>query len=94
DAIPEITPEVDPVVEAVKKAGVSMPVSTNPEILPADPPNASKDKTSSSTNGINWEEMMSESDIPTRSGGSSIPTVSSTSKLSADLGVTPEEFKQ
>ncbi|MCI42427.1 protein gar2-like, partial [Trifolium medium] len=42
-----------------------------------------------------WEEMMSESDVPTRSGGSSIPVVSSsTSKLSADLGVTPEVFKQ
>ncbi|MCI82692.1 hypothetical protein A2U01_0103966, partial [Trifolium medium] len=38
--------------------------------------------------------MVSESDVPTRSGGSSIPAVSSTSKLSADLGVTPEEFKQ
>ncbi|MCI36989.1 protein gar2-like, partial [Trifolium medium] len=57
-------------------------------------PNASKDKTSSSTDGINWEEMISESDVLARSGGSSIPTVSSTSKLSADLGVTPEEFKQ
>ncbi|MCI51817.1 hypothetical protein A2U01_0073061, partial [Trifolium medium] len=41
------------------------------------------------------EEMMSESDVPTRSGGSSIPAVSySTSKLSADLGITPEVFKQ
>ncbi|MCI35394.1 hypothetical protein A2U01_0056615, partial [Trifolium medium] len=39
--------------------------------------------------------MMSDSDIPTRSGGSSIPAVSSsTSKLSTDLGVTPEVFKQ
>ncbi|MCI98293.1 hypothetical protein A2U01_0119596, partial [Trifolium medium] len=35
--------------------------------------------------------MMSDSDVPTRSGGSSILAVSSsTSKLSADLGVTPE----
>ncbi|MCI48330.1 hypothetical protein A2U01_0069573, partial [Trifolium medium] len=59
-----------------------------------DPPNASKDKTSSSTDGINWEEMMLESDIPTRSGGSSIPAVSYTSKLSSDLGVTPEEFRK
>ncbi|MCI97423.1 hypothetical protein A2U01_0118724, partial [Trifolium medium] len=39
--------------------------------------------------------MMSDSYIPTRSGGSSIPSVSSsTLKLSADLGVTPEVFKQ
>ncbi|MCI47941.1 hypothetical protein A2U01_0069183, partial [Trifolium medium] len=61
-----------------------MPKSTDPEILAVDPPNSSKDKTSSSTNGVNWEEMVSESDVPTISGGSSIPAVSSTSKLSAD----------
>ncbi|MCI47955.1 hypothetical protein A2U01_0069197, partial [Trifolium medium] len=71
-----------------------MSESKGPEIPAVDPPNSSKDKTSSSTDGINWEETMSESDVPTRSGGSSIPAVSSTSKLSADLGVTPEEFKQ
>ncbi|MCI38426.1 hypothetical protein A2U01_0059654, partial [Trifolium medium] len=52
NAILEITPEVEPVVEEVKDAGVNMPESTNPEILAVDPPNASKDKTSSSTNGI------------------------------------------
>ncbi|MCI84221.1 hypothetical protein A2U01_0105497, partial [Trifolium medium] len=66
-----------------------MSESKGPEILVVDPPSASQDKTSFSTNGINWEEMVSESDVPTRSGGSSIPAVSSTSKLSADLGVTP-----
>ncbi|MCI43549.1 hypothetical protein A2U01_0064786, partial [Trifolium medium] len=66
-----------------------MPESKDPEIPTVDPSSASKDKKSSSTDGINWEEMMSDSDIPTRSGGSSIPAVSSsTSKLSADLGVT------
>ncbi|MCI48536.1 hypothetical protein A2U01_0069779, partial [Trifolium medium] len=89
-----VTPEVEPVVEEIKDAEVNIPESKGPEIPAVDPPHASKDKTSSSTNGIDWEEMMSESDIPTRSGGSSIPAVSSTSKLSADLGVTPEEFKQ
>ncbi|MCI96755.1 hypothetical protein A2U01_0118055, partial [Trifolium medium] len=67
-------------VEEVKNAEVNMPESKDPEILAVDPPNASKDKTSSSTDGINWEEMMSESNVPTRSGGSSIPAVSSTSK--------------
>ncbi|MCI59680.1 hypothetical protein A2U01_0080935, partial [Trifolium medium] len=73
---------------------VNMSESKDSEISAVDPPNASKDKTSSSTDGINWEEMISESDVPTRSGGSSIPAVSSTSKRSADLGVTPVEFKQ
>ncbi|MCI45420.1 hypothetical protein A2U01_0066659, partial [Trifolium medium] len=68
-----------------------MPESQDPENLAVDHPIASKDKTSSSTDGINWGEMMSESDVPTRSGGSTIPAVSSTSKLSADLGITPEE---
>ncbi|MCI57090.1 hypothetical protein A2U01_0078341, partial [Trifolium medium] len=58
-------------VEEVKTAEVNMPESKDPEIPAVDPPNASKDKTSSSTEGINWEEMMSESDVPTRSGGSS-----------------------
>ncbi|MCI31635.1 hypothetical protein A2U01_0052847 [Trifolium medium] len=59
-----------------------MPESKDSEIPAVDPSNASKDKNSSSTDGINWEEMMSESDVPTRSGGSSIPAVSSsTSKL-------------
>ncbi|MCI70395.1 hypothetical protein A2U01_0091658, partial [Trifolium medium] len=67
--IPEIIPEIDPVVEVVKNAGINMSESKGPEILAADPPSASKDKTSSSTNGINWEEMVSESDVPTRSGG-------------------------
>ncbi|MCI67017.1 hypothetical protein A2U01_0088275, partial [Trifolium medium] len=42
-----------------------MPESKGPKISAVDPPNASKDKISSSTNGINWEEMMSESDVPT-----------------------------
>ncbi|MCI36013.1 hypothetical protein A2U01_0057235, partial [Trifolium medium] len=68
NAIPEITPETDPVVEEVKNAEVNMPESQGPEILVVDPPTASKDKTSSSTDGINWEEMVSESDVPTRSG--------------------------
>ncbi|MCI96532.1 hypothetical protein A2U01_0117832, partial [Trifolium medium] len=66
NAIPEVTPEVEPVVEEVKNAEVNMPESNNPEIPAVDPPNASKDKNSSSTDGINWEEMMSESDVPTR----------------------------
>ncbi|MCI66087.1 hypothetical protein A2U01_0087345, partial [Trifolium medium] len=77
--IPEIIPEVDPVVEAVKNVGVNMSESKGPEILDVDPPNVSKDKTSSSIEGVKWEEMISESDVPTRSGGSSIPAVSSTS---------------
>ncbi|MCI49133.1 hypothetical protein A2U01_0070376, partial [Trifolium medium] len=92
-AIPEAIPEVEPVVEEVKDIEVNMPELKGPEIS-VDPSNASKDKASSSTDSLNWEEMMSESDVPTRSGGSSILAVSSTSKLSADLGVTPEEFKQ
>ncbi|MCH98631.1 hypothetical protein A2U01_0019636, partial [Trifolium medium] len=72
-----------------------MPDQKDQEISTVDPSSASKDKKSSSTDGMNWEDMMSDSDIPTRSGGSSIPAVSSsTSKLSADLGVTPEVFKQ
>ncbi|MCI73109.1 hypothetical protein A2U01_0094373, partial [Trifolium medium] len=79
-------PEVEPVVEEIKEAEVNMPDSKDPKIPDVDPSNALKDKTSSSTDGINLEEMMSESDVPTRSGGSSIPAVSSTSKLSADLG--------
>ncbi|MCI41241.1 hypothetical protein A2U01_0062474, partial [Trifolium medium] len=49
NAIPEVTPEVEPVVEEVKNAEVNMPESKDPEIPAADPPNASKDKTSSST---------------------------------------------
>ncbi|MCI31642.1 hypothetical protein A2U01_0052854, partial [Trifolium medium] len=49
NAIPEIIPEVEPRVEEVKNAEVEIPA--------VDPQNASKDKTSSSTDGINWEEM-------------------------------------
>ncbi|MCI87926.1 hypothetical protein A2U01_0109211, partial [Trifolium medium] len=56
--IPEIIPKVDPVVEVVKNVGV-MSESKGPEVLAVDPSSASKDKTSSSTNGINWEEMVS-----------------------------------
>ncbi|MCI72858.1 hypothetical protein A2U01_0094122, partial [Trifolium medium] len=51
--IPEIIPEVNPVIEEVKNVGVNMPESKGPEVLAVDPSNASKDKTSSSTNGIN-----------------------------------------
>ncbi|MCI97130.1 hypothetical protein A2U01_0118430, partial [Trifolium medium] len=53
-----------------------------------------KDKKSSSTDGINWENMESEEDSPARIGGSTIPPVSSTSKLSADVGISQEEFKK
>ncbi|MCI74955.1 hypothetical protein A2U01_0096221, partial [Trifolium medium] len=68
-AIPEVIPEAEPVVEEIKDTEVNMLESKDPEIPAVDPSNASKDKTSSSTDGINWEEMMSESDVPTRSGG-------------------------
>ncbi|MCI89519.1 hypothetical protein A2U01_0110808, partial [Trifolium medium] len=35
-----------------------------------------------------------EEDSPARSGSSSIPPVSSTSKLSADVGISQEDFKK
>ncbi|MCI64957.1 hypothetical protein A2U01_0086215, partial [Trifolium medium] len=47
-----------------------MPDSQDQGIPTVDPSSASKDKKSSSTDGINWEDMMSDSDVPTRSGGS------------------------
>ncbi|MCI42298.1 hypothetical protein A2U01_0063535, partial [Trifolium medium] len=73
NAILEITPEVEPVVEGIINVRVNMPESKGPEIPAVESLNASKEKISSSTDGINWEEMISESDVPTRSGGSSIP---------------------
>ncbi|MCI86519.1 hypothetical protein A2U01_0107800, partial [Trifolium medium] len=64
---PEAIPEAEPVVEEAKDTEVNMPESKDPKIPTVDPSNASKDKKSSSTDGINWEEMMSDSDVPTRS---------------------------
>ncbi|MCH79637.1 hypothetical protein A2U01_0000390 [Trifolium medium] len=96
-SIPEIIPEVETVVEKVKEAEVDMSDPKDQELPNKDQPTSSspKDKKSSSTDGINWEDMVSDSDIPTRSGGSSIPAVSSsTSKLSADIGVSPKVFKK
>ncbi|MCH97883.1 hypothetical protein A2U01_0018880, partial [Trifolium medium] len=45
--------------------------------------------------GVDLEKSLSDSSIPTRSGGSSIPAMtSSTTKLSADIGISPEDFQQ
>ncbi|MCI92844.1 hypothetical protein A2U01_0114141, partial [Trifolium medium] len=49
---------------------------------------------SSSTEEMDFESMESDEDSSTRSGGSSIPPVSSTSKLSADVGIPQEDFKK
>ncbi|MCI44416.1 hypothetical protein A2U01_0065655, partial [Trifolium medium] len=54
NAIPEDIPEAELMIEENKNAEVNMPESNSTEI-PVDPPNASKDKASSSTEGINWE---------------------------------------
>ncbi|MCI06949.1 protein gar2-like, partial [Trifolium medium] len=54
-----------------------------------------QDKKSSSTEKVNFEDTESyEEDSSARSGGSSIPPVSSTSKLSADAGISQEDFKK
>ncbi|MCI57877.1 hypothetical protein A2U01_0079128, partial [Trifolium medium] len=83
------------VVEEAKDAEVNMFNPKDQEDQTVNLSSTPKGKESSSTDGTNREDMMSDSDIPTRSGGSSIPAVSSsTSKLSADLGVTPEVFMQ
>ncbi|MCI91935.1 hypothetical protein A2U01_0113231, partial [Trifolium medium] len=57
--VPETVPETEVVVEEVKDAEVNMPDSQDQEMPTVDPPTTSKDKKSSSTDGINWEDMMS-----------------------------------
>ncbi|MCI61143.1 hypothetical protein A2U01_0082400, partial [Trifolium medium] len=59
--VPEAIPEAEPMVEEVKNAEVNMPDSQNQELPKVDPSGASKDKKSSSTDGINWEDMMPDS---------------------------------
>ncbi|MCI23679.1 hypothetical protein A2U01_0044861 [Trifolium medium] len=51
--VPETVPETEAVVEEVRDAEVNMPDSQDQEIPTVDPPNTSKDKKSSSTDGIN-----------------------------------------
>ncbi|MCI25423.1 hypothetical protein A2U01_0046614, partial [Trifolium medium] len=70
--IPEIIPEVETVVEETKETEVDMSDPKGQEIPTTNPSTSSpKDKKSSSTDGINLEDMISDSYIPTRSGGSS-----------------------
>ncbi|MCH84047.1 hypothetical protein A2U01_0004877 [Trifolium medium] len=89
------------VIEEPQGAGTEV-LNPNGEPMNQDFPNKeqqtvspAKDKKSSSTDGINWENMESkEEDSSARSGGSSIPPVSSTSKLSTDNGLSQEEFRK